>query len=185
MLSPEEVFVAEVFEQNTPIIQPGYGALLDAIAAVDAACFSTPWERREIRAFLSFAENQVVDVPIAHYCLVAMLGGKVAGFALATFRREESQVHRLAVLPSHRRRGVGSYLLKALELKALRRKSPGLSIMLRESNVAAQVWFREHGYRAPRTDALHPDAFPDGESALVMMRMFASAFAPVKVRIVE
>lgn len=163
------------------LVMPAYAALTDAVQRVDSLCFAQPWPLSETGSFLALAGEQLRGW-IMHTAFVAICDGRVVGFVSATIRDAETQIHRLAVLPNYRRQGIARQLLSRLERQALERRSPAVAIVLRESNLAGQVYFRDRGYLAPREGALQADAFADGETGVVMAKAFATPHAPVKVR---
>jgi ribosomal-protein-alanine N-acetyltransferase len=126
-----------------------------AIWAVESRAFSDPWSLSGIGEMLASANTRT---------LVAEAGGAVAGFLVARSIREEGEILNLAVLPEHRRRGLGRELLTAgldwLSKGGVRE----VYLEVRQSNAAALAMYRARGfrpvgvrtdyYRNPREDAL-------------------------------
>jgi ribosomal protein S18 acetylase RimI-like enzyme len=79
--------------------------------------------------------------------LVAVFGGKVAGTAMAGFDGHRGWVYYLAVSPRHRKRGVGSALMKRVEedLKAM--GCPKLNLQVRAWNIGTVAFYKKLGYR--------------------------------------
>ena len=67
---------------------------LDALAAVEAACFSRPWSRESLAAALADPHTLL---------LTARLDGAVAGYAGMQTVLDEGYIANVAVLPDHRR----------------------------------------------------------------------------------
>lgn len=80
---------------------------------------------------------------------------------------EQSDLLILAVLPEHRRRGVGATLLKRLLSGAKRRGAEKIFLEVRESNAAAQRLYEANGFQ---TIGLRKKYYPDGENALIMAK---------------
>lgn len=126
-----------------------------AIWAVESRSFSDPWSLSGIGEMLASANTRT---------LVAEADGAVAGFLVARSIREEGEILNLAVLPEHRRRGLGRELLTAgldwLSKGGVRE----VYLEVRQSNAAALAMYRARGfrpvgvrtdyYRNPREDAL-------------------------------
>ena len=89
-----------------------------------------------------------------HLVLLAFAGQHAVGLAIcfqgfSTFRaRPLLNIHDLAVLPDHRRRGVATALLAAVEAQALRRGCCKLTLEVREDNPAAESLYRRLGFGA-------------------------------------
>jgi ribosomal-protein-alanine N-acetyltransferase len=98
--------------------------------------------------------------------LVADSGGKVAGFAVASWLRQEAvaEVEGLFVELDYRRQGVGSALIAACMTWAAKAGAFKVRLEVRASNTAAHALYRRHGfspagvrrayYSAPVEDAL-------------------------------
>ena len=80
--------------------------------------------------------------------LGAFDGPKMVGVAIATDDGRKGWINRLAVLPSHRRLGVGEAIVKACE-DALSRRGRGVfSILIEGENEASESLFLKAGYRS-------------------------------------
>ncbi len=128
---------------------------LDALAAVEAACFSRPWSRESLAAALADPHTLL---------LTARLDGTVAGYAGMQTVLDEGYIANVAVLPDHRRRGAGEALLDALVREGAQRGLAFLTLEVRVSNGPAIALYQKRGFRqagrrrgyyeAPREDAL-------------------------------
>lgn len=128
---------------------------IDAIAALERVCFSTPWSRR------SFA-LAVADPAACNYVL--FWDQRLAGYVV-TFRRAEAfLIANLAVAPKFRRRGLARILLrKAMEEGELSGATFAV-LDVRQSNREAIALYKSFGfkpvdrrkdyYALPREDAL-------------------------------
>lgn len=94
-------------------------------------------------------ERDVEDATAYH--LLAMQGGHAIGTGRLVILPQPpegetgtwAQIGRMAVLQSHRKAGVGSKLLTALEAEARRRKVNGLML---HAQLYALEFYRKHGY---------------------------------------
>lgn len=132
---------------------------LDAVAAIEAASFGSPWRRTSYARALSTSARQFV---------VAEWGGEVVGYAGFWVECNKAHIAKIAVHPDCRRRGIAQALLEHL-LDAIRRMGIGyVYLEVRRSNMAAQKLYQRSGFRFER---VQPRAYPDdGEDALVLAR---------------
>jgi ribosomal-protein-alanine N-acetyltransferase len=78
---------------------------------------------------------------------VACERGNPVGFGIMKYRDDEAHLHLLAVLPSHRRRGVGAALMRWLEASALTAGIGLIYLEARTSNAQARAFYRQLGYK--------------------------------------
>ena len=79
--------------------------------------------------------------------LGAFDGPRLIGVAIATDDGRKGWINRLAVLPSHRRIGVGKAIIRECEA-ALRKRGRGVfSILIEGRNDASETLFLKSGYR--------------------------------------
>ena len=125
------------------------------IAELEAVCFSRPWSEKELVSSASY--------PYAVY-LIALCDEQIAGYAGAYIAAEVAEINNIAVFPDHRRQGVGSALIDALEDECRSRGVKKLSLDVRASNEAALALYNKKGfcrvgsrrgyYAAPKEDAV-------------------------------
>lgn len=143
---------------------------VDAVAAIEAATFPTPWSRD---AFESEMRNAA-----ARY-LVAEMDGRVIGFAGAWIILDESHITNIAVLKEHRGQGIGRLLTAGLMQYLSNLGAAYATLEVRRSNTVAQNLYaslgfvqlgvRKRYYEDNREDALimvcdrMPPADPDFE----------------------
>jgi [ribosomal protein S18]-alanine N-acetyltransferase len=136
---------------------------LDDVLVLAAESLEAPhWNRRDYERILL---TQPSD-PLLRCGLVADTGGKVAGFAVASWLRHEveAEVEGLFVELDCRRRGVGTALITACMAWAAKAGAMKVRLEVRASNTAAHALYRRHGfstagvrhayYSAPLEDAL-------------------------------
>lgn len=78
--------------------------------------------------------------------LVATLDGTLIGTAMAGFDGHRGWVYYLAVLPEHRRRGVGTALMRRAEQDLDALGCAKLNLQVRASNAAVVDFYRALGY---------------------------------------
>ena len=138
-------------------IRPAQTADLNAILALERACYSDPWPAS---SFTQLPDNPRVYFAVAN----SPVAKSIAGYVVAWFVLDEGEVANLAVAPELRRRGVGSTLLDAAIGESRSRGVSNLYLEVRESNQSARRLYASHGfeevsrrkgyYRSPVEDAL-------------------------------
>lgn len=102
----------------------------------------------------------------------APVGLAIGFFGLSTFQaRPLLNIHDLAVVPSHRGRGVGRALLAAVEAKALQRRCCKLTLEVQDDNSRARALYERFGFtdyvlNDPVTTRFLSKALPIANSAL-------------------
>ncbi len=105
----------------------------------------------------SFADAERYDVPLLRLLLgekefetvVATVDGAIAGYA-TLFHKEgciSSRIVSMAVRPHHRRRGIGSSLLRELERLAAEKGAERLVLEVGTINLAAVAMYESVGFR--------------------------------------
>jgi ribosomal-protein-alanine N-acetyltransferase len=130
---------------------------LDAVAALEARCFSNPWTREMLAAELRGSS-------VAHVFLLRQPDGAIAAFCSCWIVLDELHVNTIAVDEPNRRAGVGRSLMKEVLAEAARLGATRATLEVRESNVAARRLYERLGfsvaavrpnyYTAPVEDAL-------------------------------
>lgn len=113
---------------------------LEAIFALEQAVFSSDrLSRRSLRAFIMSPHQPL---------LVAMLGGRLAGYALVALRRRAAaaRLYSIAVDPRIGRRGVGRALMIACEQYAAAHGREALRLEVRHDNYAAIALYQRLGF---------------------------------------
>jgi len=111
---------------------------LPEVLAIENQVFEYPWNERDFRMVLN--QNS--------FAFVAEVGNKIVGFDVLEFHRRKIHLISLGVHPDHQRQSVGHQLTR----RALAKLSPGkrthLVTDVRETNLAAQLFFRSQGFGA-------------------------------------
>ena len=102
--------------------------------------------------------------------MVAEYDEKVVGFMIYELHREQLHVLNFSVGPDCRRRGVGSQMVAKLLGKLSQQRRNQITLEIRETNLAAQVFFRDLGFKAI---SVLRDYYDDTvEDAYVMQYMY-------------
>ncbi|MDO9557947.1 MAG: GNAT family N-acetyltransferase [Coriobacteriia bacterium] len=111
---------------------------LEALVAVDIVAFDAFWrgDVPTIHRYLAFGRVMVAEV-----------GGRVIGYTLATVERGEGMLGRLAVVPPHRGRGVGTGLLNDAVEYLARAGVHAVSLCTQEGNAMSRSLYRRAGFR--------------------------------------
>ena len=103
--------------------------------------------------------------------MVAEQGEKVVGFMIYELHKAKLHILNFAVHPSCRRSGVGGQMIAKLVSKLSSHRRTAITLEVRETNLAAQLFFKAQGFRAVRVlRAYYEDS---GEDAFLMQYSFA------------
>ncbi len=110
---------------------------LEAISAIEIACFSLPWTQGQLERQM-LAENCVFLAALDEE-------EKVLGYVGLLTVLDEGYISNIAVAPEHRRSGVADALICAL-IALVRDRLSFLTLEVRESNLAAIRLYEKHGF---------------------------------------
>lgn len=80
--------------------------------------------------------------------MVAEHGDKVVGFMIYELHKTRLHILNFAVSSHYRRQGVGTQMVAKLVSKLSNQRRNRISLEVRETNLPAQLFFRESGFRA-------------------------------------
>jgi ribosomal-protein-alanine N-acetyltransferase len=140
------------------IIETATRAEVEAIHRIEEASFPAPW-RREF-----FISEMDAD---GRYNLVAKRDGVVVGYLFAMWIFDEMHVNKIAVAESERRQGIADALMERCFTFAREHEVESISLEVRMSNIGAQDFYKHLEFKS---SYLRPRYYPDGESAVVMVR---------------
>ena len=98
--------------------------------------------------------------------MVAEQGERVVGFMIYELHKAKLHILNFAVHPHYRRLGVGSQMVAKLISKLSSHRRTRITLEVRETNLAAQLFFRSSGFRA--VSVLHSYYEDTPEDAYVM-----------------
>ncbi len=103
--------------------------------------------------------------------MVAEQGEKVVGFMIYELHKNKLHILNFAVGPQCRRLGVGAQMTAKLISKLSSHRRTRITLEVRETNLAAQLFFRTQGFRAVRVlRSFYDDS---GEDAFLMQYKLA------------
>ena len=112
---------------------------LDAVAALEARCFSNPWTREMLAAELQRSS-------VAHVFLLRQRDGSIVAFCSCWIVLDELHVNTIAVDEPHRRRGLGRFLMEGVMAEAARLGATRATLEVRQSNTAARRLYERLGF---------------------------------------
>jgi ribosomal-protein-alanine N-acetyltransferase len=134
---------------------------LDAVLAVEAVSFPTPWTRGQFVEELAHGHSDPIVA-------VDEETGALLGYAVTWHVLDESHLLNIAVAPASRGRGVGRTLLKGCIARSARCGSALIRLEVRVGNEHAAALYRDEGFRF---DGIRKGYYADtGEDALLFSR---------------
>lgn len=125
---------------------------------IESASFDCPWSEHDL---ISMLRNR--------NCIgcVAEQGEQILGYMVYELGDKYLHLHRCAVCPDHRRKRVGTLLVKHLQNKLSPRRRNRLDVMVRETNLDAQLFFKNMGFRGK---TVFRNAYSDTSEDAYLMR---------------
>jgi len=114
---------------------------MDAVSQIEQESFDTPWGADEFLKCLR--QRNVIG-------MVCQVGDEVVGFMLYELFKNHLHVMNFAVSPKFRRQKVGTALVDKLVSKLSSHRRTRISLAVRESNLAAQLFFKSRGFVATK-----------------------------------
>ena len=127
------------------------------VLAIEHASFEYPW-----------CEEEFLRVLRQRNCIgmVAEYGERIVGFMIYELHRNKIHVLDFATLPEFRRRGVGRQMILKLVGKLSSQRRNRIALYVRETNLAAQLFYRVNGFRA--AEVIREHFLDTGEDAYLM-----------------
>ena len=107
------------------------------IARAEAEIFSDPWSESSIYGLICHEGAM---------CYSAVGDGVLVAYILGRLIAPEGEIYRIAVMPEHRRRGIGYRLLDYATKTERGRGLESLFLEVRSKNAAAIALYRAHGF---------------------------------------
>jgi len=111
------------------------------ILEIEKASFSNPWTEEEFVQALRHRDT---------IGMVAECGDDVGGYMIYELHKNRLHLLSLAVHPSVRRKSLGRVMMERIMGKLSQDRRNRITLEVRESNLAAQLFFRQLGFRAVR-----------------------------------
>jgi len=109
------------------------------VLAIEASSFEFPWVEEDFIRCLR--QRNCIGMVAEH-------DDQVVGFMIYELNKNRIQVLNFAVAPEFRRRGVGTQMIAKLIGKLSAQRRTRIALEVRETNLAAQLFFRTTGFRA-------------------------------------
>lgn len=111
------------------------------VLKIESECFEFPW-----------SEDDFIRCLRQRNCIgmVAEHDDRVVGFMIYELDKTRLHVLNFAVAAGFRRRGVGTQMVAKLVGKLSTQRRTRITLEVRETNLAAQLFFRSSGFRAVR-----------------------------------
>ena len=111
---------------------------LEALEALEQACFSLPWTRDMLLSQLPDENHEFLAAEDE--------SGKLLGYVGMMCVLDEGYISNVAVDPACRRQGIGDLLIRELLARAEKRGLSFATLEVREHNEPAIALYRKHGF---------------------------------------
>ena len=111
---------------------------LEALEALEQACFSLPWTRDMLLSQLPDENHEFIAAEDE--------SGKLLGYVGMMCVLDEGYISNVAVDPACRRQGIGDLLIRELLARAEKRDLSFVTLEVREHNAPAIALYRKHGF---------------------------------------
>jgi ribosomal-protein-alanine N-acetyltransferase len=111
---------------------------LPLVQAIEQDCFTNPW---------TLAEFRDCDRKPGVYKMVVVDGKEIVGYMIFGMQMRCIYLANFAVNPWRQRQGVGAYMVGKLRLKLHEDVRNHMLCEIRETNLAAQLFFQSQGFR--------------------------------------
>lgn len=123
----------------TPHIRWAIRRDLDEMLQIENECFSNPWTEEEWIDGLRQRNN--IGMIAEHH-------EHVVGSMIYCLHRDRIHVLNFAVRKDHQRHGIGTAMINRLKSKLSAQRRTRIVLEVRETNLAAQLFFKSQGFRA-------------------------------------
>ena len=113
---------------------------LDAVAELEARCFTNPWTREMLA-------RELAQSDVAFVFVLRLPAVPVAAFCSCWILADELHINTMAVDMRYRRQGLATHLMRHVMAEAARRGARRATLEVRESNAAARRLYESLGYR--------------------------------------
>jgi ribosomal-protein-alanine N-acetyltransferase len=128
------------------------------VLEIERAAFEFPWFEEEFIRCLR--QRNCIGMVAEH-------AERVVGFMIYELHKTRLHILNFAVASDVRRRGIGRQMLEKLVGKLSSQRRTRITLEVRETNLAAQVFFRAGGFKA--TNVLH-DFYDDSPEDAYLMQ---------------
>jgi ribosomal-protein-alanine N-acetyltransferase len=118
------------------------------VMAIEQASFEFAWNEEHFLCCLR--QRNCIGMVAEHE-------GAIVGFMIYELHKSNLQILNFAVSPLMRRQGVGRQMAHKLINKLSQQRRREITLNIRETNLSAQIFFRDQGFRAVRVVRSHYD----------------------------
>ncbi len=136
------------------------------VLGIEAESFEFPWLEEDFIRCLR--QRNCIGMVAEH-------DDRVVGFMIYELAKNRIQVLNFATAAGHRRRGIGTQMIGKLIGKLSAQRRTRIALEVRETNLPAQLFFRDNGFRAVSVLRDYYEDTP--EDAYVMQYRFRQAAA--------
>ena len=111
---------------------------LPTVLQIEQASFEFPWTEDDFISFLR--QSNCIGMVIEN-------DKRVVGYMVYELHKMRIHLHSFAIHPCFRRRGAGRALIEKLMMKLSYQRRKMITLAVRETNLDAQLFFREMGFR--------------------------------------
>ena len=130
---------------------------VEELAELGKLCFSSPWSEK----LLEETADSRFDT-----CFVLEENGRITAYGIFRFLAGEGEIQRIGVLPSERRRGLGSKVMEAMTGYAREKRAEAIFLEVRESNEAARNLYKSWGFEE---EGMRKDYYTNPKEDAVLM----------------
>ncbi|HSQ56773.1 MAG TPA: ribosomal protein S18-alanine N-acetyltransferase [Gemmata sp.] len=139
---------------------------LPEVMRTERACFEYSWTEDDFLRCLR--QRNCIG-------MVAEASETISGFMIYELHKTRLNVLNFAVHPVHRRTGIGTMMVDKLIYKLTSHRRQKITLAVREKNLAAQMFFRAHGFQATK---LLRDFYEDSGEDAYQMELRAPEYDP-------
>ena len=109
------------------------------VLGIEEGSFGTPWTEEDFLRCLR--QRNCIGMVAEH-------GERIAGFMVYELHKNRLHILDFAVMGEYRRRGIGLQMIAKLLAKLSSHRRTKVTLEIRETNLAAQVFFSRQGFKA-------------------------------------
>jgi len=128
------------------------------VYSLERECFHDPYPQKLLDDLMRTEHDRF---------FVAVEDGKIIGYAVGRASGKSGHIDSVAVVPRHRRRGIGMALLSTLTRKLIQEGVEQIHLEVRKGNTAAISFYERMGFRVSSEIRRY---YGDGEDAWVLKR---------------
>ncbi len=132
----------------------------DTLYEIDQACYDpeVAYSKRELHAYLKYPGAD---------CMVAEIGGEIAGFCISAHQDDRGYIVTIDVLEKFRREKVGTALIHEIEKRLVGFGVKLVSLETATDTPSAVGFWKKHGYRER---GIRKNYYPNGRDAYAMTK---------------